>query len=89
MPLINPSFSPERSPSWTTVSDAEKANAVFNASGILAFSNVSQLHLQDPQRRAAYIIMYTNSFDHTYQPARFEDSTRGFCGRDVDDPEHT
>jgi carboxylesterase type B len=93
IPLANSSFSPERSPSWNTFTDVEKANAVFDASGKVLTSGLFKCPTTafafSAEKNNIFNPVYQFEFNRTYQPARFEDSARGFCGRDVDDPEHT
>jgi hypothetical protein len=91
--IANSSFSPDRSPSWPTLTETEKANAVFNASGSVItyglFKCPTIAFASSAKKNNVFSPVYQFEFNRTYQTPRFGDSARGFCGRDVDDPEHT
>jgi hypothetical protein len=93
IPLANSSFSPERSSSWPTLTEIEQANAVFNTSGNVVtyslFKCLTTAFASSAKRNNVFSPVYQFEFNRTYQTARFGDSARGFCGRDVNDPEHT
>jgi hypothetical protein len=90
--LANSSFAPERFPSWPTFSDAEKAAAVSNATGHVItaglFTCLSTAFAYSSSKSDVFKPVYQFEFNRTYQPARFGDSARVACGRDIDDPEH-
>lgn len=89
--LANSSFAPDQSASWPTLTDTEKAVAVFNATGHIitagAFTCLTTASLYSASKNRVFNPVYQFQFNRTYQPARFTDSARAICGRDVDNPE--
>jgi carboxylesterase type B len=89
--LSNSSFSPERLPSWPSLTPAQKEAAVFNATGHAAtqlyFTCLTHATAYSATKNEVFSAAYEFVFNRTYQTARFGDAARPICGRDVDSPD--
>ncbi|KAF1972420.1 alpha/beta-hydrolase [Bimuria novae-zelandiae CBS 107.79] len=91
--LANSSFSPEKLPSWPSLTQAEKEAAVFNASSKVAtnliFTCPTHAFAYSATKNYIFTAAYEFVFNRTYQTPRFGSAARPICGRDVDTPDST
>ncbi|KAF2448947.1 alpha/beta-hydrolase [Karstenula rhodostoma CBS 690.94] len=89
--LSNSSFSPERLPTWPSLSEAQKEAAVFNATNRVAtrlfFTCLTHAFAYSATKNNVFTAVYEFQFNRTYQTPRFGDAARPICGRDVDNPD--
>lgn len=89
--LPNSSFTPERLPTWPTLTDAEKEAAVFNATNRVAtrvfFTCLTHAFAYSASKNNVFSAVYEFQFNRTYQTPRFGGAARPICGRDVANPD--
>ncbi|KAK7189647.1 Para-nitrobenzyl esterase 4 [Paraphaeosphaeria sporulosa] len=91
MHLSNSSFSPERLPTWPSLTQAEQEAAVFNATNRVAtrlyFTCLTHAFAYSATKNNVFSAVYEFQFNRTYQTPRFGNSARPICGRDVENPD--
>ena len=89
--LINSSISPEKSPSWPSLTTAEKQAAVFNATNQVVtgiyFKCLTSAFQYSASKNRVFTATYGFEFNRTYSPARWSGAARPICGRDVSSPD--
>lgn len=89
--LANSSFAPERDPRWPSWSEAEKAEAVYNATSDVitagVFKCLPHAFAFSAVKNNVFDAVYEFQFNRSYTPTRWTGASRGICGRDNPNPD--